>query len=293
MGEVQAQIIKTLLDERFEIKVNIENPIVIHKEVPTVSATSKVTYTTVSGIGLEITPLERGSGFRYISKVSTDFLHLKYQRQIKKLIYYYSKQGLNGWELIDMEVALTDGQFDSMGSDPMHFNIITPIALFRCLKQAKMKLLEPISQFIITTPEKDLSSVIKLVTSKNSNFKITKNFDGVITLEGEASASNMMNFPLELSKITGGRGTYSSYISRYEISKNQKANIEFIGPDPRNETTFVINDMKASKEPLDKTLMKKKVVLNLQGNKEKKNMVARNEDNVFLTLFFKTIFILS
>jgi len=192
-----------------------------------------------------------------------------------------------------MEVALTDGQFDSMGSDPMHFNIITPIALFRCLKQAKMKLLEPISQFIITTPEKDLSSVIKLVTSKNSNFKITKNFDGVITLEGEASASNMMNFPLELSKITGGRGTYSSYISRYEISKNQKANIEFIGPDPRNETTFVINDMKASKEPLDKTLMKKKVVLNLQGNKEKKNMVARNEDNVFLTLFFKTIFILS
>ena len=40
-----------------------------------------------------------------------------------------------------MEVALIDGQFDSMGSDPMHFNIITPLALFRCLKQAKMKLL--------------------------------------------------------------------------------------------------------------------------------------------------------
>lgn len=258
MGEVQAQIIKTLLDERFDIKVNIENPIIIHKEIPTVNATSKATYTTVSGIGLEITPLERGNGFKYISKVSTDFLHLKYQRQIKKLIYYYSKQGLNGWELTDMEVALIDGQFDSMGSDPMHFNIITPLALFRCLKQAKMKLLEPIFQFIITTPEKDLSSVIKLITSKNSSFEITKHFDDMITLRGEAPASNMMNFPLELSKITGGRGTYSSYISRYEISNNQNASIEFIGPDPRNETTFVINDMKASKEPLDKTLMKKK-----------------------------------
>ena len=46
--------------------------------------------------------------------------------------------------------------------------------------------------------------------------------------------------------------------AQYEISKNQDASIDFIGPDPRNETTFVINDMKASMEPLDKTLMKKK-----------------------------------
>lgn len=269
MGEVQAQIVKTLLEERFHIKVNIENPVIIHKEVPTVSATSKATYTTVSGIGLKITPLERGSGFRYLSKVSTDFLHMKYQRQIKKLIYRYAKQGLNGWELTDMEVSLIDGQFDSMGSDPMHFNIITPLALFRCLKQAKMKLLEPISQFIITTPEKDLSNVIKLVTSKNSTFEVTKHFDDIVTLEGEAPASNMMKFPLELSKITSGRGTYSSYISKYEISKDQDTSIEFIGPDPRWETTFVINDMKASMEPLDKVLMKKK--------KESRSKFARRQ----------------
>lgn len=194
---------------------------------------------------------------------------MKYQRQIKKLIYRYAKQGLNGWELTDMEVSLIDGQFDSMGSDPMHFNIITPLALFRCLKQAKMKLLEPISQFIITTPEKDLSNVIKLVTSKNSTFEITKHFDDIVTLEGEAPASNMMEFPLELSKITSGRGTYSSYISKYEISKNQDTSIEFIGPDPRWETTFVINDMKASMEPLDKVLMKKK--------KESRSKFARRQ----------------
>ncbi|MDO5568733.1 MAG: TetM/TetW/TetO/TetS family tetracycline resistance ribosomal protection protein [bacterium] len=269
MGEVQAQIVKTLLEERFGIQVNIENPVIIHKEVPTVSANAKATYTTVSGIGLEVTPLERGSGFRYVSKVSTDFLHLKYQRQVERLINYYSQQGLNGWELTDMEVALVDGQFDSMGSDPMHFNIITPLALFRCLKQAKMKLLEPISQFILTTPEKDLSGVIKLLSSKNSTYEIAKHFDGVITIEGEAPASNMMNFPLELSMSTSGRGTYTSSISRYEISRNQDASIEFIGADPRNETTFVINDMKASMEPLDKTLMKKK--------KESRSKFARQQ----------------
>ncbi len=269
MGEVQAQIVKTLLEERFGLEVNIENPIVIHKEVPTQTAQAKATYTTVSGIGLEVTPLERGSGFRYVSKVSTDYLHLKYQRQVERLINYYAQQGLKGWELTDMEVALIDGQFDSMGSDPMHFNIITPLALFRCLKQAKMKLLEPISNFTLTTPENDLSNVIKLLTSKGGIYEITKHFEGIITCDGEAPAKNMLNFPLELSMTTSGRGTYSSYISKYEISKDQNAEMGFIGPDPRNETTFVISDMKASMEPLDKTLMKKK--------KESRSKFARQQ----------------
>jgi len=269
MGEVQAQIVKTLLEERFGLEVNIENPIVIHKEVPTQTAQAKATYTTVSGIGLEVTPLERGSGFKFVSKVSTDYLHLKYQRQVERLINYYSQQGLLGWELTDMEVALVDGQFDSMGSDPMHFNIITPLALFRCLKQAKMKLLEPISSFTLTTPEDDLSLVIKLLTSKSGIYEITKHFEGMITCEGEAPSKNMLNFPLELSTITSGRGTYSSYISKYDISKDQDAEMGFIGPDPRNETTFVIGDMKASMEPLDKTLMKKK--------KESRSKFARQQ----------------
>ena len=78
MGEVQAQIVKTMLEERFNIKVNIENPIVIHKEVPMSTVSAKASYTCVSGIELEISPLERGSGFKYVSKLSTDFLHLKY-----------------------------------------------------------------------------------------------------------------------------------------------------------------------------------------------------------------------
>ena len=100
-------------------------------------------------------------------------------------------------------------------------------------------------------------------------YEITNHFDQVITLEGEAPASNMMKFPLELSMTTSGRGTYTSYISRYDISKNQDAKIEYIGADPRNETTFVINDMKASMEPLDKTLMKKK--------KESRSKFARQQ----------------
>ena len=165
---------------------------------------------------------------------------------------------MSGWELTDMEVALIGGQFDSMGSDPMHFNIITPLALFRCLKQANMKLLEPISKYIITFPEENMKNVIKLISTKGGTYEITNSFDGEVTIEGEAPASNMLDFPLELSMNTSGRGTYASHICRYDISKNQDVKMEYLGPDPRNETTFIINDMRASLDSLDETLMKKK-----------------------------------
>ena len=258
MGEVQAQIIQTLLEERFGIKVIIDNPIIIHKEIPTQVARASASYTCVSGIELEVSPLERGKGFNYVSKLSTDFMHLKYQRQIERLVNYYSKQGLNGWELTDMQVALIGGQFDSMGSDPMHFNIITPLALFRSLKKANMKLLEPILHYLITIPEDYLSQVIKLISTKSGMYQIIATYEGVITIEGQAPAANMLNFPLELSMTTSGRGTYTSYIDKYEISKNQGAQMAYLGPDPRNETTFIINDMHASLDSLDETLMKKK-----------------------------------
>jgi len=269
MGDMQAQVITNMLKERFNLEVEIEKPMIIHKETPSVQAQGKATFTSVSGIGIEVTPLDRGEGFKYTSKVSTDFLHLKYQRQVERLINYYAKQGLYGWELTDIEVALIDGQFDSMGSEPQHFNIITPLALFRSLKKAKMKLLEPILKFTIVIPEDYLQDVIKSLTVKNGIFEITEHFDEQITIEGEVTFANMIDFPVELSKLTSGRGTYSSYLSRYEQSVNDIVENDYIGADPRNETTFVINDMGSSLDALDKRLMKKK--------KESRSKFARQQ----------------
>ncbi len=258
MGDLQSQIIESQLYERFGVKVRLENPTVIHKEVPMITARAKATYTTVSGIEIEVKPLDTGSGFVFKSKVSSDFLHIKYQRQAERLIRYYSKQGLYGWELTDIEVSIVGGQFDSMGSDPMHFNIITPLALFRCLKQANIKVMEPVSKYTIIAPEQYLNYIVKSLSNKKSVFDVNKTSNSMVTIEGEAPLSVMLEYSIELSKITSGRGSLSTVLSRYAMSLNQGTEKVYVGPDPRNEVRFVINDMKASLEPLDKTLMKKK-----------------------------------
>lgn len=259
MGEVQGQIVETMLKERFDIAVKVDSPMVIYKETPSVTASAHASYTSVSGVELEVSPLPAGSGFVYRSEYSTDFLHLKYQRQVERLVTRYAKQGMFGWELTDMEVKLIGGQFDSMGSEPAHFNIIAPVALFRCLKKARMRLLEPVCSFTVVFPENFITAVVQSLHSKQGIFRITGNQDGIAQIQGEATVSSMLYYPSELSRLTAGRGDFSSQFLRYQPCPDQQPQTNaFLGPDPRNETTFVISDMGASLEALDRDLMKKR-----------------------------------
>lgn len=114
MGEVQAQIISSMLKDRFGLDASLSNPVIIHKETPSMEAVGEAYYTRVSGLKLGVKPLPKGSGLVYRSKLSTDFLHKKYQRQTERLVIKYAKQGVYGWEVTDAEIDLLDGRFDSM-----------------------------------------------------------------------------------------------------------------------------------------------------------------------------------
>lgn len=258
MGEIQAQIIETMLRERFNIDSELVDPILIHKETPTKPGVGVASYTKVSAIKIEVKPLPSGSGMVYQSKLSTDFLLKKYQKQTERLVRNYIRQGVFGWEVIDAEISLVDGRFDSMGSDPMHFNIAVPLALMRALKDSNMRILEPISRYTITFPKNYLSAVIKTLSTSNGSFEVTRDDSEEVTIEGEARYSTMLNFSNTLMGITGGRGVYSSYLSRYERSGNQEITKKYLGSDPRNETVFVINEMGGSLDALDKPFTKKK-----------------------------------
>ena len=277
MGEVQAQIISEMLKERFNIDAILSAPVVIHKETPSTEAEGEAYYTRVSGLKLGIKPLPAGSGLVYKSKLSTDFLHKKYQRQTERLVMQYAKQGLSGWEVTDAEIDLLDGRFDSMGSEPKHFNIAVPLALMRALKNSSPKILEPISEFSVVVPKSDTSNVLQLLSSKNGTVSITSERDGYVTIEGNAPMELMLNFPIELNKLTSGRGIYSQTISKYELARNQNVEANYVGPDPRNEVPFVISDMGASLDYLDPVKSKKKKVSKSKFKRERREREFREQ----------------
>lgn len=282
MGEVQAQVISQMVKERFNIDIIFQNPILIHKEAPTATGKASAYYTRVSGIELEVVPLPRGSGLKFESKFSTDFLHKKYQRQAERLVMKYVKQGIYGWEVTDAEIHLTNGKFDSLGSEPKHFNIAVPLALMRALSLCKMEILEPISEFTIVVPENQLSLITQYVTSKGAVFEVYYDKMSMVTISGEVPLQQIMDAPLIVAKLTSGLGLFYSKITKYKSTYHQDIENQYYGPDPRNEVRFVINDMKAGLDSLDPIISKKKKVSRskfrrVQKEKEIKNLKVKGE----------------
>lgn len=282
MGEVQAQVVRQMVKERFDLDIQFENPVLIHKEAPTKSGKSSAYYTRVSGVELEVVPLDKGAGFRYKSKLSTDFLHKKYQRQTERLVLQYAKQGVFGWEVTDAEVRLINGKFDSLGSEPKHFNIAVPLAFMRALKKCNMEVLEPISQFTIVVPESQLNLITQYVMSKGAVFEVQYGEKKIVTITGEIPMRQIMDAPMIIAKLTSGLGLFYSKIIKYNTSYQQDVVNQYYGADPRNEVCFVINDMKSGLDALDPIMSKKKKVSKskfkrVQKEKEIRSLKSKGE----------------
>ncbi len=252
MGNLQAEIIGNLLQERFNLNVSFSNPIIIHKETPVSIGVGGASFDRVSSVKFEIRPLPLGSGLQYKSLVSTDYLFAKYQKQIERLVKMYSKQGLYGWEVTDAEITLIDGKSDSVCSDPSHYNVVVPMALMRSIKDAQMQLLEPVMEYEITVPEEYYKRVISATSSMGVQYdKIYQKNDNFI-IPGEAPLSGMIDFPTVIARLTGGHGSMIRKPNGFILKKDSEIiECDYIGPDPRNETLFLM-DMNSSVEHIDR-----------------------------------------
>lgn len=253
MGPLQIEIIANQLKERFNVEAVFSNTTIIHKETPVNFGYGDASYDGVSAIKFEIKPLSRGSGLKYTSKISTDYLFSKYQKQIERLVKVYVQQGLYGWEITDAEISLIDGKSDSVCSDPFHFNVIVPLALMRSLKDAKMQLLEPIMSYEISIPKDSLITVFTSLSFMEVDYeKIIQSNDNII-IPGNAPLTLMLELPTIITKLTGGRGSLIKKPNGYELKKNQEIlEKQAMGYDPRNEELFLMS-MNSSIDHIDRS----------------------------------------
>ncbi len=251
MGKLQGEVISNILQTRFGIDVMLSDPIVVCKETPIEEGFGEANYTRVSGVGFRIRPLPYGSGIKYKSSVSTDYLFTKYQRQVERLVKHYIHQGLYGWKLTDAEIELVSGFCDNVGSEPMHYNIAVPIALMRALKNAQTNILEPNIKYEITTPNEYLKPLIALTSNygllyDDISIKVKNSI-----LTGIAPLQSIANLPTNVTKLSNGFASIIEEPCGYTVKKDGEiTEREYVGPDPRNEGAFLL-DMGAIPSNLD------------------------------------------
>lgn len=251
MGQVQAEIIKQFIAERFNVEVELKDFGVIYKETPVRESTGKASYTSCSAVEFRITPLKRGEGIVFVNEVKQETIHPKYVKQIERLINYYKENSLHGWELTDCKISLISARSDSVISEPMHFNIATPIALYRALKESGTKLLEPYNKFDLITNERFLKTVISMLSNQGAAINNIEYGSESIVIHGKCSAIDSSKILKILPIITSGLGKIIFEFDSYKVTDIIKEN-QFAGYDPRNEIEFIQTQLGQTCKLLDK-----------------------------------------
>lgn len=261
MGELQSETIEALLDEKYNVKVKILPPQIIYKETPMNISIGTAGYKKCSNLTLEIIPRERGSGIVINSFVDTGVLTSPYQKQIIRLMQYYSKIGLHGWALTDAEINLIDGKYDHVGSETLHYNIAAPLAYMRALKSGGTILLEPTVEFEVSFKEEQLNVLYSEIIPYCTEYSILDSVVGYKKIIGTTKVSRIMIFANNLKRITNGYGVLTYYHKGYvekNVTDEEKTpeGICYVD-DPRNEEKFV-QEKQGSMINLDKGINEKR-----------------------------------
>ena len=160
MGDVQIEILQSLIKERFDIDVTFGQGSIVYKE------TIK---NKVEGIGhfeplrhyaevhLLLEPGEPGSGMVFETACKEDDLDKNWQRLI--LTHLYEKQHvgvLTGSHITDMKITLIGGRAHAKHTEGGDFRQATYRAVRNGLKQAESVLLEPYYEFTLEVPTENV-----------------------------------------------------------------------------------------------------------------------------------------
>lgn len=219
-GEVQKEIISSVLENQYKLKVEFSNTQTIYKE--TVCGTgSAMMYEGQklnmfhATVEIKVEPLERGSGVVYESKVTAGFLPKTFLRAIEEAVYDTCKFGLYGWELTDTKVTLVYTEYNSVDSTPADFRNLTPMVLMEAIDNAKTKLLEPINEFELRVPEHSISKAMFDLKIMGAEFDTPGLTGGDYVLNGIIPVESSKDYQIKLASYTEGKGMFITKFGGY------------------------------------------------------------------------------
>lgn len=245
MGKIQLEIIESVLKERFNIEVTFGPPSVIYKETPSARGYGEEYYTMPKPCWAIVTfliePLPNGSGIIYESKVRTEKVKLKYQKEIENNLDKILQQGIHGWNVTDLKITFTEGEDHVIHSRPGDFTAATAMAIMRGLKAVGTTLLEPMINFRITIPEDIGGKVLNDIIQMRGSFENPTIYNGLFTLEGKLPVATSLEYPVDLSIISSGRSVMSTKFAGYEPCPPELgADRERVGVNPLDRSKYIL-----------------------------------------------------
>ena len=239
MGEVQIEVLRTLIWERFGLDVHFGAGSIVYKE--------RIA-SCVEGVGhfeplrhyaevhLWMEPGEPGSGMTFTANCSEDVLDRNWQRLILTHLEERVHKGvLTGSELTDTKITLVAGKAHLKHTEGGDFRQATYRAVRHGLMYAVSELLEPVYSFRLEIPAENLGRAMNDIQRMYGRFDTPDAVGDTAILTGVAPVATMQGYQMEVAAYSRGLGRLFCTLQGYEPCHNAEEVIEAIGYEPESD----------------------------------------------------------
>lgn len=239
MGEVQLEVLKSILAERCGLSAEFGAGGILYKETIAEPIEGVGHYEPLrhyAEVHLKLEPLPRGSGMQYAADCREEVLDKNWQRLV--LTHLEEKQHvgvLTGAPLTDMRITLIAGRAHLKHTEGGDFRQATYRAVRQGLMLAKSTLLEPWYAFRLEVPPENLGRAMNDIRRMEGSFEQQEGGQGLAVLTGSAPVAAMQGYPVQVAGYTRGRGRLSLTPAGYRECHNAAEVIAAAGYDPERD----------------------------------------------------------
>lgn len=224
MGELHLEVIVGRLFSEFKVGAKVGRPQVAYKETITIPVRVEGKFVRQTGghgqyghVCLELEPVERGSGFQFVSRVKNGAIPKQYIPAVEIGIKEAMETGvLAGYPVVDIKATVYDGSYHEVDSSDIAFKLAGSVALKDGVAKAKPVLLEPIMRLEVVTPEQFLGDIIAALNSRRGRIESIETQGEMRVVHSLIPLAETFGYATSLRSLTQGRATHSMEFYRYE-----------------------------------------------------------------------------
>ena len=230
MGEVQIEILKSMIEERFGVRAEFGSGSIVYKETITKKVEGVGHFEPLrhyAEVHLILEPGERGSGLVLDNQCSDDVLDKNWQRLILTHLAERKHPGvLTGSEITDLKITLASGRAHQKHTEGGDFRQATYRAVRQGLMKAESILLEPVYDFILEVPQESIGRAMTDIQKMGGSFAPPEQEMDRAVLRGSVPVSELQGYQMEVIAYTKGLGRMSCTLKWYEPCHNAEEIIE-------------------------------------------------------------------
>jgi elongation factor G len=225
MGELHLEILVDRLLREFKVDASVGTPQVAYRETIR-KGIEKVVYKHVKQTGgkgqyahvvINLEPTGPGGGYEFIDQIKGGNVPREYIPSVDAGIEDALDQGiLAGYPLVDVRATLVDGSYHDVDSSEMAFKIAGSMALQEAARKAGVKLLEPVMEVEVITPEDYMGDVMGDLNGRRGKVEGMDQRGNSQVIRAQVPMSEMFGYATDLRSKTQGRATYSMQFHSYQ-----------------------------------------------------------------------------